>query len=66
MGTPSVIVGDRQIGREHGNNILFSTYDHKDIIKKINMQISNKLKNKNQIFLVMVMLQNIFVKKLKN
>ena len=46
MGTPSVIVGDRQIGREHGNNILFSTYDHKDIIKKINMQISNKLKNK--------------------
>ena len=25
LGTPAVIVGDRQSGREHGENVIFST-----------------------------------------
>ena len=33
LGVPAVIVGDRQEGREHGNNIVFSDYDKNDIIE---------------------------------
>ena len=34
LGIPSVIVGDRQKGREHGENIKFAEYDKNSIIKK--------------------------------
>lgn len=35
LGTPAVIVGDRQEGREHAENITFSGYDRDQISKKI-------------------------------
>ena len=39
LGVPAVIVGDRQEGREHGKNIIFSKYVSGEIEKKINFQI---------------------------
>lgn len=35
LGVPSVLIGDRQIGREIGPNILFSGYDRFEIKSKI-------------------------------
>ena len=34
LGVPAVIIGDRQEGREHGENIIFSKYDAEEIEKK--------------------------------
>lgn len=39
MGTPSVIVGDRQEGREHGKNVVFAQYDTEDIARCLETQI---------------------------
>ena len=39
MGTPAVIVGDRQEGREHGSNVMFAQYDTGDIAERIDKQI---------------------------
>lgn len=41
LGVPSVLVGDRQIGREHGKNITFSDYSTEQIIKKLNYHIKH-------------------------
>jgi len=41
LGVPSVIVGDRQQGREHGDNAVFATYDAKDIEEKLRHQIAH-------------------------
>jgi len=41
LGVPSVIVGDRQQGREHGHNAVFATYDAKDIAEKLRNQIGH-------------------------
>jgi UDP-hydrolysing UDP-N-acetyl-D-glucosamine 2-epimerase len=41
LGVPAVIVGDRQQGREHGNNAVFSTYDSRDIAEKLRHQIGH-------------------------
>ncbi len=41
LGVPAVIVGDRQQGREHGNNAVFATYDAKDIAEKLRNQIGH-------------------------
>lgn len=41
LGVPAVLVGDRQLGREHGENIVFSDYDTKEIINKIKFLINN-------------------------
>lgn len=41
LGVPAVIIGDRQEGREHGKNIVFSEYSSKEIEKKINFQLTN-------------------------
>ncbi len=35
LGVPAVLVGDRQKDREHGENIVFSEYNTKEIVKKI-------------------------------
>ena len=40
LGVPAIVVGDRQSGREHGNNVLFSDYDRNEIAEKITYQIS--------------------------
>lgn len=39
LGVPAVIVGDRQVGREHGENVVFSDYDESDIEEKVKKQI---------------------------
>ena len=41
LGTPAVIVGDRQQGREHGHNVLFSAYDRDEIRRKVCRQIAH-------------------------
>jgi len=41
LGTPAVIVGDRQEGREHGENIIFADYSEDDIARKIDIQIKH-------------------------
>lgn len=39
LGVPAVIVGDRQNGREHGENICFASYDSNQIYNQIIMQL---------------------------
>lgn len=41
LGVPAVVVGDRQKGREHGNNVMFSDYERQQIAEKINIQIAH-------------------------
>ena len=36
-----VVVGDRQKGREHGNNVMFSDYDRQQIAEKIKIQTAH-------------------------
>lgn len=50
LGTPAVIVGDRQENREHGENIIFSDYDRKNISQAIKKHISNGTYNSNMMF----------------
>lgn len=39
LGMPAVIVGNRQEGREHADNVVYSAYDKEEILKKIEQQI---------------------------
>lgn len=39
LGTPVVLVGDRQEGREHGENVVFSQYERYQIAEQIKFQI---------------------------
>lgn len=41
LGTPAVIVGDRQIGREHGDNVMFVNYDTDEIKDAIERQLKH-------------------------
>jgi UDP-hydrolysing UDP-N-acetyl-D-glucosamine 2-epimerase len=41
LGVPAVIVGDRQQGREHGDNVVFSGYNRDDIAEKIQAQMDH-------------------------
>jgi len=50
LGTPAVIVGDRQEGREHGANVTFAGYDRKDILSKIQAQIKHGRYPSEKIF----------------
>lgn len=50
LGTPAVIIGDRQIGREHGKNILFSNYDRNEILSKVNKQLKKGFFPKSLLF----------------
>jgi len=50
LGTPAVLVGDRQEGREHGANVIFSTHDRHDIIDKIRKQLAHKRYESDKIF----------------
>jgi UDP-hydrolysing UDP-N-acetyl-D-glucosamine 2-epimerase len=50
LGIPAVLVGDRQLGREHGENVVFSDYDTKEIINKINFLINNGKYEANFLF----------------
>ena len=50
LGTPAVIIGDRQIGREHGKNIMFSNYDRNEILSKVNEQLKKGFFPKSLLF----------------
>ena len=50
LGVPAVMVGDRQNQREHGENVLFSDYDRKEIFSKVSTQIENGRYAKGHIF----------------
>jgi len=39
LGVPSVIIGDRQEGREHGRNVIHADYDAHDIFNKVSEQL---------------------------
>lgn len=43
LGVPAVIIGDRQRGREHGENVTFAKYEREDIKSKITSQVHNKI-----------------------
>ena len=43
LGTPAVVIGDRQMGRECGNNVVYSTYDKDEITNKVISQLENSL-----------------------
>lgn len=50
MGTPSVIVGDRQDGREHGANVMYSSYSKEHILECLKYQLKNGLYPSDKIF----------------
>lgn len=50
LGTPVVIIGDRQEGREHGENIVFSEYNRKEIYEKIQYQMNHGRYEPTKIF----------------
>jgi UDP-hydrolysing UDP-N-acetyl-D-glucosamine 2-epimerase len=41
LGVPSVIVGDRQQGREHGRNVVFAGYDRNHIAAQVSAQVDH-------------------------
>lgn len=50
LGTPAVIVGDRQIGREHGENVMFVNYDTDEIKDAIERQLKHGRYDSQYIF----------------
>lgn len=50
LGVPAVIVGDRQQGREHGNNVVFASYARADIEQKVRAQIGHGRYPSDQCF----------------
>jgi UDP-hydrolysing UDP-N-acetyl-D-glucosamine 2-epimerase len=41
LGVPAVIVGDRQQGREHGDNVVFADYDQNHIAEQVQAQLDH-------------------------
>jgi UDP-hydrolysing UDP-N-acetyl-D-glucosamine 2-epimerase len=41
IGTPSVNIGSRQNGREHGKNVIFVGYSSQEILDAINLQVAH-------------------------
>lgn len=50
LGVPSVIVGDRQHGREHGANVVFARYDHDHIARQMSAQIDHGRYESDHLF----------------
>jgi hypothetical protein len=50
LGVPAVIVGDRQVGREHGENVVLSDYDEKEIELRIRQQIDKGRSKSSGLF----------------
>jgi UDP-hydrolysing UDP-N-acetyl-D-glucosamine 2-epimerase len=50
LGTPSVIVGDRQFGREHGENVIFVKHDSNEIFKATLRQIRHGKYESSDLF----------------
>lgn len=50
LGTPAVIVGDRQEGREHGGNVVLADYDTEEIARCLDQQIAHGRYESETIF----------------
>ena len=50
LGTPAVIIGDRQTGREHGKNVVHTDYCRQDIREKVLAQIDHGHYQSEHIF----------------
>lgn len=50
LGTPAVIVGDRQEGREHGSNVVLADYDTEEIARCLDQQIAHGRYESETIF----------------
>ncbi|MCP9830087.1 UDP-N-acetylglucosamine 2-epimerase (hydrolyzing) [Synechococcus sp. HJ21-Hayes] len=50
LGVPSVIVGDRQQGREHGRNVAFANYDCEQIRARILAQVHRRRYEPDYVF----------------
>ena len=50
LGVPSVVIGDRQLGREHADNVRFTNYDSEQIIKTTRMQVSHEKYKSSDLF----------------
>lgn len=50
LGTPTIIIGDRQEGREHGCNAVFTQYNREKILECIEQQIKHGRYESEHIF----------------
>ena len=50
LGTPAVIIGDRQKNRESANNVVYSNYNKNNILKLVNKQINHGKYRKSLLF----------------
>lgn len=50
LGTPCVLIGERQNKRELGKNVIKSKIEKNEILRKINMQINNKKIKKTKLY----------------
>lgn len=50
LGTPAVLVGDRQESREHSENVAFTDYSTKEISEAIDSQISHGRYKQSNLF----------------
>ena len=50
LGIPAVNIGTRQNGREHGKNVIHTTYNEKKIISAIKFQLKKKIYKSSKIF----------------
>ena len=50
LGVPSVVIGDRQSGREHADNVRFTNYDSEQIIETTRMQVSHGKYKSSDLF----------------
>ena len=50
LGTPAVIVGDRQKDRERGKNVIFSDYNKSEIYQKVLLQLKHGKYKSESIF----------------
>ena len=50
LGIPAVNIGTRQSGREHGPNIIHTSYDHEEIYKAVKHQLTHDRYPSSNIF----------------
>ncbi len=50
LGIPAVVIGDRQNMREHGDNVIFCSYDKKSILSSLTDQIKHGKYHSSEIF----------------
>jgi UDP-hydrolysing UDP-N-acetyl-D-glucosamine 2-epimerase len=50
LGTPCVLIGERQNKRELGKNVIKSKIEKNEILRKINIQINNKKIKKTKLY----------------